>query len=132
MGLTVLDSSIVMAFRDASDPHHGAAVSALKDAATQVLVVPVIAYAEVLVGAYRKGRKHASLAERFFEEAVRVEPASRSIARTAAKLRAARGMRLPDALIVATAIDLDADEVLTADDRWRGMDRRVRVVHGGH
>jgi predicted nucleic acid-binding protein len=33
-------------------------------------------------------------------------------------LRAATGLRLPDALVVATAIVVDADRLLTTDARW--------------
>jgi predicted nucleic acid-binding protein len=37
---------------------------------------------------------------------------------------------MPDALILATAIELDADAVVTADGRWRDLDvgTRVRVI----
>lgn len=127
MGLSVLDSSVVIAFRDGSDAHHDAAVAEVRRAASvHTLVVPVVAYAEVMVGAYR-GRK-GKQAERFFERVARVEDLSPAIARTGARLRARHGLPLPDSLIIATGIEMDADEILTADARWRRVDPRVRAL----
>ena len=41
------------------------------------------------------------------------------IATTAAKLRAAhRTLRLPDALVIATAIEGEADHLITTDRKW--------------
>ncbi len=131
MGLSVLDSSVIIAFRDTTDDHHDAAVAEVRRAASaHSLVAPAVAYAEVLVGAYRarKGRQ----AERFFEQAVRVEPLSLGTARTGARLRSRHGLPLPDSLIIAAGIELDADEILTADERWRRVDRRVRVLGEAH
>ncbi|HEX9823600.1 MAG TPA: type II toxin-antitoxin system VapC family toxin [Actinomycetota bacterium] len=129
MGLSVLDSSVIIAFRDSTDRHHAASVSLLKEtAASDALVVPVIVYAEVLVGAIRKGRSQAATAERFFRDATRLEPATPDIARTAARIRAQHGVRLPDALVIATGVELEADQILTADSRWKRVDPRVRVI----
>ena len=131
MGLSVLDSSVIIAFRDSTDRHHAATVRALtKTAARDTLVVPAVAYAEVLVGAIRRGRGSEATAERFFREATRVEAATLEIARTAARIRAKHGVRLPDALVIATGIELNANQILTADRRWSRVDRRVRVVGG--
>jgi predicted nucleic acid-binding protein len=49
-------------------------------------------------------------------------------------LRARRtGLRLPDALVIATAVELEADHLLTTDRRWRalrglGLRGRLSVV----
>ena len=56
-----------------------------------------------------------------------VEPIGTEIARRAAELRRKR-LRLPDALVLATGDELDADTVLTADRRWRKLSKRVEVV----
>ena len=48
-----------------------------------------------------------------------VVPLDLPTATTAAQLRADhRGLRLPDALVIATAIDAGADELVTTDRRW--------------
>ena len=61
-----------------------------------------------------------------------VEPATREIARRAAELRARHGtrIRLPDALVVATAIVLEARRVVTTDARWPDLGLNVEVI--GH
>jgi predicted nucleic acid-binding protein len=53
---------------------------------------------------------------------------TRAIASQAAQLRATRQIRLPDALILATAMQVAAAQILTLDRRWRGMDTRVRLL----
>ena len=87
-----------------------------------------MAYAESLVRAYRQGERAAQKVLGFFDAATIIEPIDERIARAAARLRAKHGIRLPDALILATGIELRADEVLTADRRWRSIDRRVKVI----
>jgi predicted nucleic acid-binding protein len=53
-----------------------------------------------------------------------------SVAVSAARLRTShRGLRLPDAIVLATAEVLDAQAVLTGDKRSDRVDSRVRLVH---
>ena len=58
----------------------------------------------------------------------------REVARRAATLRARHpSLRLPDALVIATAVELDADHLLTTDQRWKtlrrlGLRGRLTVV----
>ncbi|GAB3222545.1 hypothetical protein GCM10027447_09530 [Glycomyces halotolerans] len=60
--------------------------------------------------------------------ASQVYPIDREVARAAAAIRAGRGgVRLPDALVLATGGILDA-EVLTADKRWGAEPGRVTVL----
>ena len=61
-----------------------------------------------------------------------VEPITRSIAAEAARLRAKHGrsLRLPDALIIATATGLGADRVLTTNSGWPEIGIAVDVVRG--
>lgn len=53
-----------------------------------------------------------------------------SIARSAAALRARHGraLRLPDALVLATAIELRAHRLLTTDAGWPLLDVPVQVI----
>lgn len=66
--------------------------------------------------------------------AISIADAGREIARGAARLRARHpSVRVPDALVVATAIELDADHLLTTDQRWKtlrrlGLRGRLAVV----
>ncbi len=135
MALTVLDAGIVIAALDASDAHHGASVQALREAreSGDALVVPASAYAEALVGPSRRSADAVATVDAFLDAMpAAVEPASREIARTAAALRAKHGhrLRLPDALVLATAVVVAADRVLTTDGGWPETTVVVEVV--GH
>ena len=133
MGLTVLDAGVVIAVLDAGDVHHAAAAKALSDARDQAdeLVIPVSAYAECLVAPSRSGPAAVATVNRFIDALpARVEPATRAIGAAAASLRASHGpsLRLPDALVVATAVVLEADRIITTDARWPALTVRVEVL----
>ena len=136
MGLTVLDAGIVIAVLDTSDAHHVASVQALRDARESgaALVVPASAYAEALVGPSRRGDEAVATVDAFLDALpAAVEPATRDVAREAAALRAmhGRGLRLPDALVLATATIVGADLVLTTDADWPASRVPVKVVGAG-
>lgn len=133
MGLTVLDAGVVIALLDASDAHHVAAVASVGNARDRgdPLLLPASAYAECLVAPHRRGQDAVSVVDRFLDALpVRVEPADRSIAGAAAALRATYGtsIRLPDALVIATAIVRGADRILTTDAGWPTVAVRVEVL----
>jgi predicted nucleic acid-binding protein len=123
VGLTVLDASVVIGLLDATDPHHAAAVTAVRErlAASDRMVVPASAYAELLVGPIRRGRDAVATVDAFLNAlAAEVVALGAPVARAAAALRADHPgrLRLPDAFVLGTAQQLGADLVLTADKRW--------------
>ncbi len=133
MGLIVLDAGVVIAVLDASDVHHAAAMKALADAqdSGDGFVLPASAYAECLVSPSRGGPEAVATVDQFLDALpARVEPATRAIGRVAASLRAAHGpaLRLPDALVVATAVVLAAERIITTDARWPEVPVMVEVV----
>lgn len=130
MALVVLDASVVIAFLDAVDAHHRAAVAALTSVSSEDLVLPASAYSEVLVGPARRGREALAAAREFVSDfALTVAPLDAGIAERAAALRAAhRSLKLPDALVIATADVLSAASVLTADRSWLRVTRRARSI----
>jgi predicted nucleic acid-binding protein len=129
MGIAVLDASVLIAQTDASDAHHARARTALLEAERRgELVAPATTFAEVMTGAYMAGPREVETLSRFFETVVRVVPFTVEIAMTAARLRAQGRLKLADAAVIATGIELDADVILTADRRWRKIDPRVQVV----
>lgn len=135
MALTVLDAGVLIAVLDGGDAHHASAEDALREAfaAGDDLVVPASAYAGCLVAPLRRGPEAAAVVDDLLDALpARVVPISRVIARAAAELRARHGraLRLPDALVVATAMDLRADRLLTTDARWPSVDVAVEVVAG--
>jgi predicted nucleic acid-binding protein len=133
VGLTVLDAGVVIAVLDASDAHHAAAIEAVTTTRERgdTLVLPSSAYAECLVAPYRRGPDAVAVVDSFVDALpARVEPASRAIASMAAELRACHGraLRLPDALVVATAVVLGADRLMTTDAGWPELAVTVEVV----
>jgi predicted nucleic acid-binding protein len=130
VALVVLDASVVIAFLDAADRHHQAAVGALARMQSEELVLPASAYAEILVGPATRGREAVAAVREFMADlAIRVEPISADIAERAAGLRALhRGLKLPDALVIATGDVIEAMSVLTADRSWSRLSRRARPI----
>lgn len=135
MGLTVLDAGVIVAALDASDAHHRASIEAVKavQASGHSLLLPASAFAECLVWPFRAGDQAVADTEAFIDALpALVIGADRSIGRTAASLRAAHGsaLRLPDALVIATAIESKASLILTTDRGWPPVEVAVRVVGG--
>jgi len=133
VALTVLDAGVVIAVLDASDIHHQAAMRALATAIDRDdgLLIPVSAYAEVLVAPFRRGAEAVATLDAFLDALpARVAPATRAVAARAAELRARHGarLRLPDALVMATAMAIGADCVITTDARWPSLPVRLEVV----
>ena len=119
MGVALLDTNTVVGFLDADDLLHQAADTAVRAAATEhVFVVSVVTVAELLTGA-KLGHYDERMVRRFFTQATSTRvPLDEPVAERAAELRAAhKALKMPDALILATA-DLHADVVLTGDERW--------------
>ena len=126
MGVALLDTSIVIAALNRDDALHevaSQAVRAERDRST--LAISALTYAELLVGPLRAGGRALEVVEHFAAQ-VRIIDLSPEIARRAAEERVARGLKLPDAVIVATGL-LHAAVILTADARWKGVER-VTVV----
>jgi predicted nucleic acid-binding protein len=134
VGLIVLDTGVIIAVLDSGDPFHNAArrrLSASRDAGDQFLF-PVIAYAEALVGAISSGKGAETILKSFLDELpAQIVTFDRETSRAAAALRAraisrrrGKQWRLPDAMIVATAIVHGADRVITTDAGWPRLARR--------
>jgi predicted nucleic acid-binding protein len=135
VGLTILDAGILVAVLDPADAHHPASVAALRQAREQhdLLVVPASAYAECLVWPLRAGPAAVQRMDSFIDDLpATVAAADRGVARLGAGLRARYGptLRLPDALVIATALALGADRILTTDAGWPRVDVAVEIVGG--
>jgi predicted nucleic acid-binding protein len=126
----VLDTSVVIAFREPADAHHAAAVAAFGRHQGEALVLPPSACAEALVGPSRRSPAALASFDRFVADlALHIEPLTRGIARQAALLRSRHvALRLPDALVLATGDALGAGLVLTTDAAWPRISRRVGVI----
>jgi len=59
---------------------------------------------------------------------VYVNPLTTPIARKAARLRAIhKSLKLPDALVVATAIHCEAQRLVTTDRKWPDIDDDLQI-----
>jgi predicted nucleic acid-binding protein len=127
VALIVLDASVLIAHIEEEDPGHAAAVAAFESHAGDELVLPASAYSETLVRPAREGRLE-DVRRAVNLLTLRVVPIDAAMAEHAAVLRAGHSaLRLPDALVLACGEALEADIVLTADQRWRALPR-VRVL----
>jgi predicted nucleic acid-binding protein len=132
MGAVVLDAGVLIALSAADDAHHKVAVSAVRQArdAGRDFLLPASAYSESLVAPLRHSEEAAGLMEEFVDELpARLVTVDRRIGRTAAELRARHGraLKLPDALVVATAA-VEGAEVFTTDAGWPRLDVPVTVL----
>jgi predicted nucleic acid-binding protein len=113
---------------DDADAHHSAAIESIAVRGDDDLRLPASAYSEALVVPERLGRVDAVKLD-LANLALEVEPIGAETAEVAARVRARHpSLRLPDALVLAHAEVIDADELLTTDTRWKRFSRRVTVV----
>ncbi|MBK5221774.1 MAG: PIN domain-containing protein [Acidimicrobiia bacterium] len=122
MGLIVVDAGVVIGFLDSNDAHHDSARAALGDAIVgrHRLSIPVSALAEVLVGPSRSGDDAVAVVRELLDRVpIEIVDLDDRIATVAARLRARhRSLKLPDALVIATAAVVDADLLITTDRGW--------------
>ncbi len=127
--LSVLDASVLIALLDEKDVGRPVARAAVDEARRgHDLLIPVTAFSESIVAPYRRSRRDGERAEAALVALGSMVDVTRDIASRAAQLRATRQIKLPDALILATAVHVAADQILTLDRRWRGVDSRVRLL----
>ena len=122
MALIHLDAGVLIGFLDADDAHHPGSRAVVEEAlrSNDRLAMAASAFAECLVGPARRGDRAvgivSALRERLPIEIVAVDLTT---AVTAARLSARhRVLRLPDALVLATASEAHADRLVTTDRRW--------------
>jgi len=114
----ILDSDAVIGFLDRGDALHASADAAVRKLILeQRLLVSVVTYAEVLTGA-RLGHHDEGRVRGFFDELISgVLPADLAVADKAAELRSQRkALRMPDALILATAETNGEVELIVSGD----------------
>lgn len=126
MGLTAIDTGVLIAFLDRTDAFHTSATTALVDAvATGPSLLPGIAYAEALV-MMRRADVEADWFDTMLERLrISVGSCTKPVLRRGSELRATalgdrrrRQWKMSDALIVAESIESGAAVVLTTDSGW--------------
>ena len=127
--MSVLDASVLIALLDEKDVGRPVARTAVDEAKRDDdLLIPVTAFSESVVAPCRRSQRDGQRAGAALAALGRLVDVSREIASRAAQLRATRQIKLRDALILATAMHVAANQILTAVRRWQGVDSRVRLL----
>jgi predicted nucleic acid-binding protein len=130
VAVTVLDASVVVGFLSSGDARHSAAEAAFARHREDELVIPASVYAEILVGPFRIGAAAVAKVESFLTDfSIRIAAVDAETAKRAAFLRSRhQSLRLPDALVLATADAISASKVLTADRSWARITSVAEVI----
>ena len=101
--MIVLEASVVIAFLDASDTHHEAAVAFFADNSASGYELHQLTLAEILVGGVRAGRANQLLADL---RAIGIAPAEspHDEPLILAELRTVTGLKMPDCCVLAVAL----------------------------
>ncbi len=124
MEALILDASVLIGLLDAADPHHTRSIEDVEavDREGRTPLAPASAYSEALVAFARAGRI-GEARDAIAAMGIAVTPLTAAIAERASELRAChQRLRLPDAIILATARELGG-ELLSYD---RGLAQIAR------
>ena len=113
--MIVADTSWILALRDPHDAHHSAAVAVSDELGDEPVLVAAVTLAECLVAPAQLGQLEE--AEIALRAAFDVEPVDGAAPARWAGRRAASGLRLPDAIVLETALHRGARAVVTFDAR---------------
>jgi predicted nucleic acid-binding protein len=114
----VLDANVLIAYLDGNHPHHGRAVDLIATTSA-ALFVNALTLAEVLVGAVAAGVEQQVLAAITDDAAIAVVDGSGhdwALHLATARARSVPRLRMPDAVVLASALSVRGD-VATFDDR---------------
>lgn len=110
MEALILDASVLIGLLDTADDHHDRAVDDVEaaDREGQQLLLAASAYSETLV-AFARARRLDEARQAIAAMGITVVPQTDAIAERAAELRARHNrLRLPDAIVLATAQEMGA------------------------
>jgi predicted nucleic acid-binding protein len=119
----VIDASVALAYLSGAEPLSPAATW-LFDAAVgtgrNAAILSAVTAAELLVRPFRRGSEALAVAEGFFRffGSITIAAVTYDVGREAARIRAATGLAMPDALVIATAVVQGVDLVVTNDAAW--------------
>ncbi|MEB3070472.1 type II toxin-antitoxin system VapC family toxin [[Mycobacterium] vasticus] len=115
---TAVDASVLIAYFDANDTHHDAAVNVLAEAVRDDLVASAMTIAELLVVPARVGDDALRMAQEAFTRLeIGDEPFPEDAAVRLVRLRADSGLKMPDCCVLLAAETAGAETVATFDAR---------------
>ena len=94
------------------------------------VIVSAITEAELLVRPERDGNEAARerIEDLLSETGIYVVGVDRKVARRAAAIRAQTRIKLPDAIIVATALETDCEAIVGNDGKWSKKDVEIPFI----
>jgi len=111
MGLTILDADVLIGVLTRTDANHMKARRIIQRVLTDVpdRVISAATIAEISVGPIARGDAEGNAVHMFIEGLrARVLPLDEERARQAAAIRARTGVKLPDACVLAAALEMEA------------------------
>ena len=120
----LLDTSVLIAYFEASDATHDVAVALIDDLVRKgtnpAVISPVVAM-ELLVLPLKRSASAAATVHDFIMTFpnLALAPVDLHVAQEAASLRASHGFKTPDALVIATGIVAQVGHLVTNDQAWR-------------
>lgn len=120
----LLDTSVVIAYLTGGErvsPLAEQVFDAFLASGRNVGAISSVTAGEVLVRPFRFGAAAVATAEGFLAHFadMRLVPVDYPIVREAARTRAATGLAMPDAIVIASALVSGFDVLVTNDGRWR-------------
>jgi predicted nucleic acid-binding protein len=136
----LIDSSVVLAYLAGEESTSRMATElfdSLLATGRNPASLSMVTVGEILVRPFRRGLASVAVAEGFLRHFadMRLVEVSYEVAREAARLRALTDLPMPDALIVSSALTIDADVLLTNDRTWRprlaDIEPRLKILELG-
>jgi predicted nucleic acid-binding protein len=123
--VVVLDASTVIALYDSKDKNHSWALELFRETISFDLVMPSLTYAEVLVHPIRS-RKQKSFEKGIAGLGIRIHGLEASEATCLAQIRAKTNLKMPDAIVLFTALEAKA-AIATTDKSLALSARKLSV-----
>lgn len=131
--IALLDTSIFLNAKNTNEPystHSLQILDAVEDGSIQG-IISVISIAELCTGYYSQGDKRGKeelLAHLISTKSFVIAGLDVEISDAAAKIRADTGLRLPDAIIIATGLAKGAQYLVTHDKEFKKASRYLEAI----
>lgn len=123
MGRVMLDSSVLIALFDPHDVHHEVVLSKLESADNHYEISAIVLMETLVAPFAMKPNLVGQMRLKMAESIAEIHPVDEEVAVAAARIRARTNMKVPDALISATA-------TLVGAELWT-LDQRLAKAHKG-
>jgi predicted nucleic acid-binding protein len=131
-GQLLLDTNVFIYFLDGQQPYYNVLVPLFRrvQSGSLSVMVSAVTEAELLVRPEREKDEGARerIGDLLSENGIYVIGMDRRIARRAAAIRASTRLKLPDAIIVATALETDCEAIVGNDGQWAAKDIEIPFI----